>query len=221
MLHAYKQFNYHANMCMITLNKNNINFLKALFEQRICNMADNKSADNTKNQTHPTTDSVALTELESLRNIVFGAAKSDIELRISTLEQHTEDSFKKMQLVIEKNTQSLQAAMRESFNQLEDKLALAEQSHDEKAAELNTYADKISSELEMAEANNKQENDDLHNRLDKEIKTLTIKFTEQLNQALEKLTQVSSELNSSKTDRKTLAKLLATVASNLATDEGE
>jgi hypothetical protein len=184
-------------------------------------MADNKSADNTKNQTPPTTDSVALTDLESLRNIIFGAAKSDIELRISALEQHTEDSFKKMQLVIEKNTQSLQVTMRESFNQLEDKLALADQGHDEKAAELNIYADKISSELEMAEANNKQENDDLHNRLDKEISTLTIKFTEQLNQALEKLTQVSSELNSSKTDRKTLAKLLATVASNLATDEGE
>ena len=27
----------------------------------------------------------------------------------------------------------------------------------------------------MAEANNKQENDDLHDRLDKEIKTLTVK----------------------------------------------
>jgi ABC-type transporter Mla subunit MlaD len=73
----------------------------------------------------------------------------------------------------------------------------------------------------MAEANNKQENHVLHVRLDKEIKMLTAKFTEQLNQALDKLTQVSSELNSSKTDRKTLAKLLATVASNLETDEGE
>ncbi len=184
-------------------------------------MADKKSANNTKNQTPPTTESVALTELESLRQIVFGAAKSDIEQRISALEQHTEDSFNKMQLTLEKNTQSLQTTMREGFNQLEDKLALASQGQDEKATELNTYADKISSELEMAEANSKQENDDLHDRLDKEIQTLTVKFTEQLNQALDKLTQVSNQLNSSKTDRKTLAKLLATVASNLETDEGE
>ncbi|WP_293745658.1 hypothetical protein [uncultured Paraglaciecola sp.] len=111
--------------------------------------------------------------------------------------------------------------MREGFNQLDDKLALADQGQDEKAAELHTYADKISSELEMAEANSKQENDELHDRLDKEIKSLTVKFTDQLNQALEKLTQMSSDLNSTKTDRKTLAKLLATVASNLETDEGE
>jgi hypothetical protein len=184
-------------------------------------MADKKSANDNKKQTSPNTESLALTELESLRHIVFGAAQSDIERRISLLEQHTEDSFNKMQLLLEKNTQSLQTAMGEGFKQLEDKLALADQGQDEKAAELNTYANKISSELEMAEANSKQENDELHDRLDKEIKTLTVKFTDQLNQALEKLTQVSSELNSSKTDRKTLAKLLATVASNLETDEGE
>jgi len=182
-------------------------------------MADKKNTDKTTPPTTP--DTLALTELESLRHLVFGAAKSDIEQRISALEQHTEDSFKKMQLTSEKNTLNLQTSMREGFNQLEDKLALADQRQDEKAAELNAYADKISSELEMAEVNNKQENDDLHTRLDKEIKMLTAKFTEQLNQALNKLTQVSSELNSSKTDRKTLAKLLATVASNLETDEGE
>ena len=192
-----------------------------LFEQRICNMADKESANNTKNQTATTTEAIQITELDNLRNIVFGAAKNDIEQRINALEQQTQDNFKSMQLTIEKNTQSLQAAMREGFNQLDDKLALADQGQDEKATELQTYADKISSELEMAEANSKQENDELHDRLDKEIKTLTVKFTDQLNQALEKLTQMSSDLNSTKTDRKTLAKLLATVASNLETDEGE
>lgn len=184
-------------------------------------MADKKSAHTTNNQTLSTTDSVALTELQSLRHIVFGEAKSAIEQRISALEQHTEESFQKMQQAAEKNTQILQTAMRDGFNQLEDKLAIADQGQEAKTAELHTYADKISSELEMAEANSKQENDDLHHRLDKEIQALTVKFTAQLNQALEKLTQVSSELNSSKTDRKTLAKLLATVASNLETDEGE
>lgn len=197
------------------------NHFLALIVQGICKMADKKSAQTTKNQTSSTTDSLASTELESLRNLVFGAAKSDIEQRISALEQRTEDSLNKIQLTIEKNTQSLQITMRDGFNQLEDKLAVADQGQDAKTAELNTYADKISSELEMAEANSKQENDELHDRLDKEIQALTVKFTEQLNQALEKLTQVSSELNSSKTDRKTLAKLLATVASDLATDEGE
>jgi hypothetical protein len=184
-------------------------------------MADKKSANNTKSQTPSNTEAIGITELENLRNIVFGAAKSEIEQRISTLEQQTQDSVKTMQLTLEKNTQSLHKAMSEGFTQLEGKLAIADQGQEEKTAELLTYADKISSELEMAETNYKQENDELHNRLDKEIKTLTVNFTNQLDQALEKLTQVSNELNSSKTDRKTLAKLLATVASNLETDDGE
>lgn len=184
-------------------------------------MADKQPADNTNKKTPATEEPIALNELESLRKIVFGVAKNELEQRISNLEQRTEDNFKQMQQSLDKHVQSLQTAMREGFNKLEDKLALADQGQDEKTAQLNTYADKLSSELEMAEANNKQENDELHQRLDQEIKTLTAKFTDQLDQALDKLNQVSNTLNSSKTDRKTLAKLLATVASNLETDEGE
>ncbi|MEP0354229.1 MAG: hypothetical protein ABJH06_13470 [Paraglaciecola sp.] len=160
-------------------------------------------------------------ELDSLRDIVFGAAKNEIELRISALEQHTQDSFKKMELLVETNTKSLHTSMQDGFNQLEDKLALADQGQEQKSAELNAYADKISSELEMAETNNKQEADELHKRIDSEVNELTVKFNHQLEEALAKLTQVSSELNSSKTDRKTLAKLLATVASNLETGDDE
>ncbi|MFT2089641.1 hypothetical protein [Paraglaciecola sp. 2405UD69-4] len=162
-----------------------------------------------------------LSELDSLRNIVFGAAKTEIEQRISALEQQTLDSFKNIELLIEKNTKALSTSMLEGFAQLEDKLALADQGQEQKAAELNAYADKISSELEMAETSNKQENDELHKRIDIEINELTVKFNHQLEEALARLTQVSSELNASKTDRKTLAKLLATVASNLETGDDE
>jgi hypothetical protein len=190
-------------------------------QQRNRTMAEKKSNNDTNNQPAVDSNATKLGELDSLRQIVFGAAKNDLEQRISLLEQQTQASFKNLESAMEKNTQTLQAAMQDGFHQLENKLALADQGQDEKAAELNAYANKISSELEMAEANSKQENDELHDRLDKEIKTLTIKFNDQLNQTLEKLTQMSSELNSSKTDRKTLAKLLATVASNLETDEGE
>lgn len=184
-------------------------------------MADKKTAHIKANSTPSPSESSESTELESLRDIVFGAAKRDIIQQISDLEHYTRDSFQAMQQTLDKNTQSLQSAMREGFTQLENKLILANQGQDDKAAQLHTYADKLSSELEMAEANNRQENDELHQRLDKEIQALTVKFTDQLDQTLENLTQVSKELNSSKTDRKTLAKLLATVASNLETDEGE
>ncbi|WP_293745657.1 hypothetical protein [uncultured Paraglaciecola sp.] len=65
-------------------------------------MADKKSAYNTKNQTPTATETVEISELDNLRNIVFGAAKNDIEQRINALEQQTQDNFKSMQLTIEK-----------------------------------------------------------------------------------------------------------------------
>jgi hypothetical protein len=162
-----------------------------------------------------------VSELEQLRDIIFGVAKADIEQRFTALEQQTREHFRKIEQQHSQSLQNMQTAMEDGFNKLEDNLSATGQGQEEKNSELIAYSDKISSELEMTEANSKHENDELHARLDKEIETLTAKFTEQLNQALQKLTQVSSELNSSKTDRKTLAKLLATVASNLETDGNE
>lgn len=179
-------------------------------------MADKKNTDNSKDSTASTTS-----ELDTLRQIVFGAAQSDIEQRIHTLEAQTQNRFAKLEQSLAKNTQVMQATIDDGFHHLEEKLAKADHVHDEKEAEINAYADRISSALEMAEANNKQENDGLHERLDKEIKNLSATFTEQLNQAFAKLNQVSTELNSSKTDRKTLAKLLAAVASDLETGGDE
>jgi hypothetical protein len=178
-------------------------------------MTNKKNVDDKKTENNSSQPS----ELDHLRQIVFGAAQDNIEKRINDLEQSTQRNFNKMEQLLEKNMQTMQAKMEEGFNNLEDKLAVADQGQDQKAAELNNYADRISTALEMAETNSKQENDELHTRLDKEIKNLSATFTEQLNQALAKLNQVSSELNSSKTDRKTLAKMLASMASDLETDE--
>jgi DNA anti-recombination protein RmuC len=173
----------------------------------------------------PTQDQINTTsqtsELDTLRHIVFGVAKADIEQRLSELSQMTSEHFLRLEQQMAQQTKQLQNAMEDGLQRLEQQLAVADQNQDKRSDELNVYADKISSELEMAEANNKQENDELHQRIDKEIKQLTDSFNEQLHQALAKLNQVSNELNTSKTDRKTLAKLLTTVATNLETDVGE
>ena len=66
-----------------------------------------------------------------------------------------------MEQLIATNTETLHAAMQEGFNQLEDKLALADQGQEQKSSEINAYVDKISSELEMAETSSKQESDEL------------------------------------------------------------
>lgn len=172
-----------------------------------------KKAENPKPQ-EPTGPS----ELDQLRDIVFGQAKSKLESQLDTLQKQMHQDFAKAEENLNRQMQQMQALLEDQVHKLEDKLALAEQHSDEKANELNGYADKIASELEMAEANAKQENDELHDRLDKELAKLSDKFTQQHKEAMAKLNQVAAELSSSKTDRKTLAKLLATVATNLETD---
>jgi DNA repair exonuclease SbcCD ATPase subunit len=162
---------------------------------------------------------VASSELDQLRDIVFGVAKAGLEEHMRQLAETMQQTFHKTEQDYTTKITRLQAELDEKLHQLDDKLGQVDRQHDEKSAELSTYADKISSELEMAEAASKQDSDDIHNRIDKEIAALGNKFSTQLSEALAKLNQVSSELNSSKTDRKTLAKLLATVASNLETDE--
>ena len=102
---------------------------------------------------------------------------------------------------------------------LTEKVNSVDQHHEDKTSELQSYADKLSSELEMSDAAGKQDSDELHNRVDKEVAQLTEKYDARFAEALERLDQVTKELSSTKTDRKTLAKLLATMAVNLETDE--
>lgn len=175
-----------------------------------------------KKHTHDDEEkSKPINEIEQLRQIVFGHAQQDLENRIEQLEQSMHTQFTQMQQQTSEKIKQIKTSLEQGFQQLEDKLATTDQANDAKTAELYTLNSKLSSELEMADSVHKQENDELHQRLDQEVKKLSASFNEQLSQALKEVTQVSNELNASKTDRKTLAKLLTTVASNLETGDDE
>ncbi|NCP65088.1 MAG: hypothetical protein GW763_15350 [Paraglaciecola sp.] len=160
-------------------------------------------------------------ELATLRHIVFGAAKADIEQQLKTLTETMHERFNELEAKMAQQFQTQRIETDDALSQLGQQLALVDQSHEQKSAEIQSFADKLASELEMSDTSAKQDNDELHDRLDKEIKLLSDSFTAQLNSALEQLNQVSSELNNNKTDRKTLAKLLSTVASNLEIDQDD
>jgi enamine deaminase RidA (YjgF/YER057c/UK114 family) len=161
------------------------------------------------------------TELAQLRQIVFGDAQIALEQKIEQLGKTLQAQLKQHEQHTARQFTQLQTALESHVDQLELKLLNADKGQDAKANELFTLSKNLSSELEMVEATNKQENDELHKRIDQDIATLSNKFSEQLKEALAQLTRVSSELNASKTDRKTLAKLLSTVASNLETGDDE
>lgn len=179
-------------------------------------MADKKNTTDKQSKPEPAKTS----ELDTLRDIVFGAAKADLDARINLLEQTMLSSFKQAEQSLLKQVQQLTTSIEENVHKLEDNIGKVDQQQEQRSTELNAYADKLASELEMTDASGKQEADELHARIEKEVKALTEKYDAKFAEALEKLNQVTAELGSSKTDRKTLAKLLATVATNLETDEG-
>ncbi|MEP4891348.1 MAG: hypothetical protein ABJV04_15075 [Aliiglaciecola sp.] len=158
-------------------------------------------------------------ELATLRQIVFGAAQADIELKLSQLESKMLERFQQSDQKLAAQVSELNKTMQNGFEELQLKVNSVDKMYDDKTSELNAYADKLSSELEMSDSNGRQETDELHTRVDKEVAMLTEKYDARFSEALERLDQVTKELSSTKTDRKTLAKLLATMAVNLETDE--
>ena len=92
---------------------------------------------------------------------------------------------------------------------------------EKKLAELADWTKQIEVEVETNDINNRQQDDEIRKELDSAIDQLTSQFTKKHQQTIDLLNQVKKDLNSSKTDRKTLAKLLASVANDLSTDEDQ
>ena len=106
----------------------------------------------------------------------------------------------------------------EQISELSNQLANANDSHSSVQEQLQNTTDKLQSELEMAEAAAKNDNEALEAHVVKELESLDSLFSKRHQELLEKLQQVTRDLSESKTDRKTLANLLSTMATNLATD---
>ncbi|TDO99381.1 hypothetical protein [Marinomonas balearica] len=161
----------------------------------------------------------AASELDQLRNIVFGAAKADLDERIRALQSEMRAGFEQATQSLHQQISNVQAALQESVNSLEDRIGQVDSHYDYKTSELTKNIETLAAEVESNDENNRQLDEALHKRIDEEIQQLTDQFTQKHNQTIDLLNQVKKELNSSKTDRKTLAKLLATVATNLETEE--
>ena len=164
-------------------------------------------------------------ELSQLRDIVFGDAqrqliesidklRTDLTASISSLKKHNDEAMSK-----------LRNELHETENSLLQKLSEVDTKHVETSEALEDSLNKahaqLSSDIEMTDTSSKEDADALHNRIDKETRQLTQMLNEYHAQAMDKLTEVNHELNTSKTDRKTLAKLLAAMATNLEADDSD
>ncbi|MBD5771262.1 hypothetical protein [Marinomonas colpomeniae] len=154
-------------------------------------------------------------EMDQLRNIVFGSAKADLDARIYELQLEMQAGFQQAAEMLKHQMSEMHLALQESTSSLEDRIGQVDSHYDYKTSEIEKNADQLSETIELNNANGGQEVDGLNKRIDREVLDLTDTFTQKHDQTIDLLNQMKRELNSSKTDKKTLAKLLATVASNL------
>lgn len=191
----------------------------SVFKQKDGKMASNKPTNSSVINETPNISNENTSELATLRKIMFGAAQADIETKLSDLESKMHARFQQSDQQLTEQLSSLNKTMQNALADMQLRVDSIDKQYEDKTTELLAFANKLSSELEMADTNGRQETNELHSRVDKEVAMLTQKYDARFAEALEKLEQVTKELGSTKTDRKTLAKLLATMAVNLETDE--
>ena len=164
-------------------------------------------------------ENTSVDELAQLRTIVFGAAEQKLIAELSTLRNDMEKSIDSLDQRLSKKISDFQNDVEAKQLEIDKRIAFIDKSHDDSEANLQKSLDNLYSEHEMFASATQQDFKDLNQSLDNESSSLTSNFDQQLSQLKTHLEEVSNELTSSKTDRKTLAKLLATMATNLEDDQ--
>lgn len=158
-------------------------------------------------------------ELSQLRAIVFGAAELNLTEQIIKLRNDMEQSVTSLEQCLSKRISEFQQNVDLKFTEMDKRITFIDKAHDEIEVNIQKSLDKLHSEHEIFESTTQQDFKEINQSLDNESHNLTINFDQQLTQLKTHLEKVSNALSSSKADRKTLAKLLATMATNLEDDQ--
>ena len=163
--------------------------------------------------------SSAQQELTQLRDILFGQAQQQLTERIDMVEKQLAEQVATLTDSIEKGFATLNASLRETEKALSQQITQTDTKQDDNYTQLMKITDGLQSSLEMAESAAKSDTQSLENHMVQEMDKLDAQIAANIGQLQEKLSKVTSELSNTKTDRKTLAELLATMATNLVTDK--
>jgi hypothetical protein len=160
----------------------------------------------------------APSELAQLQEIIFGSAQRQLQSQVETLSAALDTRFSKLNLHLDEQFSLLQKQLASTAAEFEKKINAVATEEQENTQRLTAMTERLSSDIEIAETTAKSDMDNLQAHLLKELEATDKQFNQQITHLLAKLEAVTAELSTSKTDRKTLAALLSTMANNLATD---
>jgi hypothetical protein len=177
-------------------------------------MSNNKNVkkDESKNTT-------PVDELQQLRTIVFGNAEQQLKEKISSIHAEMQRALNLQNESFNAHLSNFQQVTEQRFTELEQRLSRSNKTHEDNESVIQKDLANLASEHEMFATSTQQDFKSIEQSLNSESDSLNQSFNEQIEQLKSHLEGVSKELSSSKTDRKTLAKLLSTMATNLEDDQ--
>lgn len=178
-------------------------------------MTENAPNDNGKAEK----TSSPVNELTQLRHIIFGQAQANLEHKITNLQTSLDNGLSALSHELNDKMQKLHEQIDQNFASLEDRIQYVDKQQDDKSEKIHNELSNLASEHEMFCATTDKNIEQLNQDFNKETSHLKTEFNQLLDGLRQQLDKVSAELGTSKTDRKTLAKLLSTMANNLEDDE--
>lgn len=157
-------------------------------------------------------------ELSQLRAIVFGVAEQKLIEQITKLRSDMEQSVSSLDKSLSNKISELNQNVELKFTEIDKRITFMDKAHDDNESNIQKSLDNLYSEHELFASATQQDFKEINESLGNESHNLTLNFDQQLKELKAHLEKVSNELSSSKTDRKTLARLLATMATNLEDD---
>jgi hypothetical protein len=180
--------------------------------------ASNAKKNNKKETINSTETTDPQAQLKEIQQLLFGEQIAGVNQSIENLSLQSQKQFAEMDKQIKKSIELLKTDLNKQLDELSqhvEKLSADSQNRD---ALLEDETSSLQQELNAFQAQTESAQNDLEKLLFSEGDKLSVDLNSKYKELLEKLNSASGDLSESKTDRKTLAKLLVNMANSLEGD---
>jgi len=171
-----------------------------------------KTAESTDNITNSVKPAEQLT---AIRDLLFGEQVSALEQAIQNQSNSLNQRLDNLEALIAKNSAEFSRQLSEASKAIKSDLENNRLEHVSQEGILEEKLEVLNGQFENFQQATEKDFTESHNALTKSSKELTKSINTEVDKLAKQIEKASSELSTNKADRKTLASLLESMASNL------
>jgi len=154
-------------------------------------------------------------QLSAIRDLLFGAQVSQIETTISDHHKHFSDRLNNLESLIKKTSDQIEKHIQKAVTDINKSMESHHLEHVSQEGILEEKLESIGKSLNDFQEQTENEFGEAHTELDNAAKEIYNSLEKEVKLLSKKIDKTSKDLSSNKADRKTLATLLESMASNL------